>query len=254
MVRLFSTELVSTTPISSNASLLTVHIPALAQAARPGQYCMVRCCFPQAYDPLLRRPFFVHSADRAAGLCTFLIYERGRGSRWLASQPSGTPLEMLGPSGRGWKLPAMAHNLLLVAEEGQLASLTFLAQEALLEDIAVTIIYQCREEEKAYPPALLAPEVEYHIVADTGIDKFMADLAPYLFWADALCCSVSHETALALYNRYDRVRSKHFAQATAEGHLICGTGLCLLCDVETHSGSRLLCYEGPVFSLRELVR
>ena len=250
MVRLFSTELTSTTPISSEASLLTMRIPALAQAAQPGQYCMIRCCSPQAYDPLLRRPFFIHSVDRAAGLCTFLVYKRGRGSQWLVSQPDGAQLELLGPSGHGWSLPTTVRNLLLIAEERQMASLTFLAQEALRQEIAVTIIYQCQEIEKAYPPALLAPEVEYHIVTDTLI----ADIAPYLAWADAICRSISHETALALYNRYERVRGKHFAQATAEGHLICGTGLCLLCDIETSSGFRLLCHEGPVFGLRELVR
>jgi dihydroorotate dehydrogenase electron transfer subunit len=258
MVRLFSTELISTAPVSSDASLLTVHASALAQAAQPGQYCMVRCCSPQAYDPLLRRPFFIHSVDRAAGLCTFLVSMRGRGSRWLISQPAGVQLELLGPSGHGWSLPATARNLLLVAEEGQIASLTFLAQEALLQEIAVTIVYQCHEVEKAYPPALLAPEVEYHIVTDTDRAMFVANIASYLTWADAICCSVSRETALALYSiissRYDWVRSKHFAQATAEGHLICGTGLCLLCDVETSSGLRLLCHEGPVFGLRELVR
>ncbi|HEY4383996.1 MAG TPA: hypothetical protein VGN34_05910, partial [Ktedonobacteraceae bacterium] len=97
---------------------------------------------------------------------------------------------------------------------------------------------------------LLAPEVEYHVVTDTLI----SGIAPYLSWADATCCSVSHETALALYNRYERIRSKHFAQATAEGHLLCGMGLCLLCDIETRSGLRLLCREGPIFGLHELVR
>ncbi|HTK07613.1 MAG TPA: hypothetical protein VL485_10630 [Ktedonobacteraceae bacterium] len=250
MVRLFSAELISTTPISSEANLLTVHIPALVQAVRPGQYCMIRCCALQAYDPLLRRPFFVHSVDRAAGLCTFLIYKRGRGSHWLASQPAGTLLEVLGPTGHGWSLSSTVRNLLLIAEERQLASLTFLAQEALLQEIAVTIVYQCQSVEEAYPPALLAPEVEYHVVTDTLI----SGIAPYLSWSDATCCSVSHETALALYNRYERIRSKHFAQVTAEGHFLCGMGLCLLCDVETRSGFRLLCREGPVFGLHELVR
>ncbi len=250
MVRLFSAALTATTSLSTQASLLELYAPALLQTVRPGQFCMFRCCSPQAYDPLLRRPLYIHSIDRVAGLCSFLVYKHGRGSHWLLTQPVGTTLDLLGPLGHGWKIPSGIRNLLLVAEEELLPALILLAHEALTQEVAVTILYQCQNTEKAYPPALLPPEVEYQVVTNDLISVLPA----YLSWADALCCSVSRETALTFYNLYERVRGKNFAQAIAQGSLICGTGICLLCNVETRSGSRLLCREGPVFDLRELVR
>jgi dihydroorotate dehydrogenase electron transfer subunit len=250
MVRLFSAEVTTITSISSEASLLEIHAPTLVQAVLPGQYCMLRCCSPQSYDPLLRRPFYVHTVDHVRGLCTFLIYRQGRCSRWLASQSVGSHLDLLGPLGHGWPLASTVRNLLLVAEEQQLTALTLLTQVAVAQEIAVTIVYRCTDPEKAYPPALLPPEVEYHVETN----DLVSTLDPYIAWADTLCCSVSHETSLALYNHYERLRTKSFSRGTAEGMIFCGTGFCLLCDFETRSGPRMLCREGPIFDLRELVR
>ncbi len=253
-MRLHSTTITETTPIRSGVQLLTVHAPNLAQTVQPGQFCMVRCCPPDASDPLLRRPFYVHGVNRSRGTCTFYVQVQGRGTAWLALQPEGTVLDVLGPLGHGWTLRSTIRNALLLAEERSISALTLLAQVALEQDIAVTLINQSRTIEESYPPALLSPEIEYRVVTEQQDKNLLQTLPEILPWADAAYCSVSHETSSALYTRFERLRAKNFAQGTITRPLACGTGVCFACSVETHSGQKLVCRDGPVFDLRDSVR
>jgi dihydroorotate dehydrogenase electron transfer subunit len=248
-VRLSIATITANTVLRPGVHLIEVKAPQLAQAVQPGQFCMVRCCHPQALDPLLRRPFFIHSVERSQGLCTLLVTVRGRGSAWLAQQQAGMQLDLFGPLGRGWQLHATVRNLLLIGEEAQMAALPMLAEAALRQEMAVTLLSLSSSAEEAYPPALLPEEVEYHIV--TG--DLLAEAREYLTWADAVCCSVSRETLTALYWRYERMRKHHFAQGVLLQPLVCGSGVCLTCSVETRTGQQLICRDGPVFAARKII-
>lgn len=234
-----------------------MHAPQLVQAVQPGQYCMVRCCDALATDPLLRRPFFVHTVERGRGLCSLLVYVRGRGTAWLGKQQQGAALDVLGPMGHGWTVRPTARSLLLVSEEPYIPALALLAQYAIEQELAVTLVCQSVSAESVYPAALLPPEVEYHILTDDGSVGRQGALTDvvgeYLGWADAAYCGVSHETLASLYGRYERLRMRHFAQGVLLQPLVCGNGVCLTCHVETQSGPRLICRDGPVFDLREIV-
>ncbi len=253
-MRIHIATLTTTTPIRPGVQLLELHAPNLAQTAQAGQFCMVRCCAADANDPLLRRPFYVHSVNRNRGTCTFYIHVQGRGTAWLAAQPEGASLDLLGPLGHGWTLRPTTRNALLIGEERSISALTLLAQVALEQDIAVTLINQSHTPEESYPPALLSPEVEYHVVTEQQDKHLVQTLTAILPWADAAYSSVSHETSLALYTRFERLRGKGFAQGTITRPLVCGTGICFACSVETPSGQRLVCRDGPVFDMRDIVR
>lgn len=248
-MRLSIATITANTTLRSGVHLIEVKVPQLAQAVQPGQFCMVRCCHPLAQDPLLRRPFFIHGVQRSQGLCTLLVTVRGRGSAWLAQQQVGMQLDLLGPLGRGWQLHATARNLLLIGEEAQIAALPMLADVALRQDMAVTLLCLSSSVEEAYPPALLPEEVEYHVV--TG--DLLVAAGGYLTWADAVCCSVSRETLTALYWRYERMRKHNFAQGVLLQPLVCGSGICLTCSVETRTGQQLICRDGPVFAARKII-
>jgi dihydroorotate dehydrogenase electron transfer subunit len=253
-MRLHTATITTTTSIRAGVQLVELHAPNLAQTVQPGQFCMVRCCSPDVSDPLLRRPFYIHSLDRRRGTCTLYIQVQGRGSRWLAHQQAGTVLDILGPLGHGWMLRPTTRNALLIGEERQMSALTLLAQIALEHDIAVTLVNQSHTTEESYPPALLSQEIEYHVVTTEQDVNLIPVLAEILPWADAAYCSVSHETSLALYTHFERLRGKNFAQGTLTRPLACGTGICYACSVETRSGQKLVCRDGPVFDLREIVR
>lgn len=253
-MRLSTSLLLSNNEILPGAHLLEARDPQLARAAQPGQYCMVRCCDSRASDPLLRRPFFIAASEPERGICRFLVYERGRGSGWLTRLQAGMQLDILGPLGRGWTIRAETRNLLLIGEEPGLAAVLALARSALEREIAVTLIHHIRSAEQSYPPALLPPEVEYQVFTDLEKpERLAAQISDYLSWADAACCSVSEETIIALARGSARWRERHFAQAALCKPLACATGACLSCPIELQQGARLLCREGPVFAVRELV-
>lgn len=257
-MRLHTATLIANTPIQTDLYLLELHTPQLAQAVAPGHYCMVRCCPAFAADPLLRRPFYIHSVQRTQGLCRLLVHIRGRGTAWLAQQAEGSTLDVLGPLGHGWNIHPTTRNLLLVNEGAFIPALTFLAQVALEQELAVTLVSKTTTVNEAYPPMLFPQEVEYHIVTTDGSSGQHGDLqqvlSPYLTWADAACCSVSRETALTLYTYFERLRKKNFAQCAYIQPLVCGSGACFACSVETRSGQKLVCRDGPIFDLRDLVR
>ncbi|MBA2395595.1 MAG: hypothetical protein H0V70_22930 [Ktedonobacteraceae bacterium] len=258
-MRLFTGTIIANTAFTIDgyvAHLIELHVPQLVQAALPGQYFLVRCCHPQASDPLLRRPFFIHSIQRKQGNCTLLVFVRGRGTAWLVSQQIGAELDILGPQGHGWTLSPMVRNLLLISDMQLIAALPFLIQVAIEQELAVTLLCQSSPRENPYPPALLSPEVEYHIISSEGEmqNGLVQALDEYLPWADAAYCSVSRETLTILYNHFERLRGKNFAQGTVLQPLVCGSGACFTCSIETHSGSKLICRDGPVFALREIAR
>ncbi len=253
-MRLSSATIISNTEVRPGLNLLQVHSPYLAQAAQPGQYVMARCCDTLATDPLLRRPFFIHATRRDLQQCSFLIAGRGRGSAWLASQPEQAALDILGPLGHGWEVPPEARNLLLIGEESWIASLTLLARVAIEQELAVTLLCEFAGESEIYPPALLSPEIEYHVTIPEGGAKPLVELVgDYLAWADAVYCAVSLTTAQALYRRYERLRHRRLAQCLVTRHFACASGVCLACAIDAHSGARLVCRDGPVFALDEVV-
>ena len=247
-MRLSTGTLIANTEVLPGAHLLEVHTPQLARAAQPGQYCMLRCCDSLASDPLLRRPFYICETEPEQGLCRFLIYKRGRGSVWLTRQQAGMPVDMLGPLGHEWEIRPSVRNLLLIGEEPVLAAVLFLASRAIKRELAVTLIHIVTNPGRAYPPALLPPEAEYQVFAREDVGR----LAEYLAWADALCCSVAPETVEGFAQTGSRWREKNFAQVALEQPLICASGACLACRVETRRGPRLICRDGPIFAFNEL--
>ncbi len=281
-MRLHTGIVTAITDIRSGVVLLDMYAPELARTVQPGQFCMVRCTPPSMTDPLLRRPYFIHSIKRERGICSLLVHVQGRGSAWLANQREGAELDLLGPLGHGWHIRQTTRNLLLLTEECGLSAMTQLIQHALELELAITLINIAPSLEASYPPALLPPEVEYHVITDamqlpsiesnastshegnrkrrkkksarqteseSPLITLLADLLP---WADAICCNVSHETLRTLSHRFDGFHERHFAQAVFAQPLVCGTGICFACSIDTISGQRLVCKDGPVFDVREL--
>jgi dihydroorotate dehydrogenase electron transfer subunit len=139
-----------------------------------------------------------------------------------------------------------------------ISSITLLAQSAIEQELAVTLVAHFSNAAEVYPPVLLPPEVEYHIITADGSlgeqGEVQGALGDYLVWADAACCSVSRETAVALYATFERMRGRNFAQALVLRPLVCASGVCLSCSFETLSGVKMICRDGPVFDLREVAR
>ena len=95
-----SAPITGTRRVSPGTALLHLQAPEIASRARPGQFVLVRCS--DGLDPYLRRPFPLFAIRRRS--LRILVRADEPGRRWLAHQPVGQAVDLLGPLGQGFTL------------------------------------------------------------------------------------------------------------------------------------------------------
>ena len=251
-VKQVNADIVTISELWSGVYLLWAQAPEIAALARPGQYVMVRCGDGQEMP--LKRPLSVHriSQDSVA----FLFAVVGRGTQWLAQRREGDCLDLFGPLGNGFEVHPSSRNLLLVAGGIGIAPLVALAGQAVTTGRSVTLIIGDTTSSRIYPDHLLPSGVKPLIATEDGSSgaKGMAtDLLPqFIPGADQVfACG-----PLPMYHRLAEMSSQlggEPIQVLLEAVLGCGVGACLSCTVETKQGQKLVCKDGPVFELSEIV-
>ncbi len=258
--REFRGSITTTQPVMGDSMLVTFTCPTqLAANARAGQFVEILCRSQWSSDPLLRRPYSVYSADAARGEMTVLVRPYGRGSSWLADQPVGTELDVLGPLGNTFDISPKSRNLLMVAGGVGAAPLLMLANEAVAAGLNVTYLLGAMSANGLLAAEHLPGEVEYVVATNDGSaghQGFVTDLIPgYMQWADQVfsCGPEPMFRSLRREVLANRFASKPTVQLSVERTMACGVGACLGCVVETKRGMKTSCVEGPVFEMEDLV-
>jgi dihydroorotate dehydrogenase electron transfer subunit len=246
-------DIISNEELSPGRFLLGAHAPEIAEAALPGQYVMVRC--GEGWEMPLRRPLSVHRVT-SDGRLALLFAVVGRGTEWIAQRMEGDPLDLLGPLGNGFELRPDARNLLLVAGGIGIAPLVALAEYAVERERTVTLLIGDRTSACVYPGRLLPGGVSTVVATEDGSagERGMAtDLLPGLAReADQVfaCGPLPMYRSMAGMQGEGGGRS---TQVLLEVVLGCGVGACLGCTVQTRQGQRLVCRDGPVFELGDIL-
>ncbi|MBI2957565.1 MAG: dihydroorotate dehydrogenase electron transfer subunit [Chloroflexi bacterium] len=245
-------------PVLSNSEilpsmyLLWLDAPGIASSARPGQFAMIRC--DDGAKRLLRRPMTVHTVEGSR--IAFFYRAVGEGTRWLSRRRQGDTLGVLGPLGNGFNIGQKSRHLLLVAGGMGLAPLRFLAETAIEEGRCVTLLAGAKTASALYPADLLpdkasyVPATEDGSLGETGL---VTDLVPRhaAGVGQAFACGPE-----AMYRTLARERASRppglKVQLSLEVRMGCGVGACLSCTIETRSGPRHVCTDGPVFDLDEV--
>ena len=124
-------RIVAHSQIADNTWRIRLDCPAIAVAAIPGQFAMIR--IPHRSDPLLARPLAVYDTffDEADGprdgsprrYADFIYAVHGRFTTALREIPVGQELIAWGPLGNGFQIPAVDHLVLVAGGIGQTALL-----------------------------------------------------------------------------------------------------------------------------------
>jgi dihydroorotate dehydrogenase electron transfer subunit len=179
--------------------------------------------------------------------------------RLTKSQP-GDRINLLGPLGRGYTVAPEATRLLLVADTPHLPVLLPLALEALGRGCNVALILSADTAADLFPVRLLPPALEvYAVTGDGSASREGSAVEPFrelVRWASSVC--IAHDAtsypAFATIVRQVRIDpSRRFAQALVVPSIACGVGACRGCAVETSTGPKRACIDGPVFDLLELL-
>lgn len=234
---------------------LTVVAPGVAERFRPGAFVAVST----GAERLARRAFWIHKVKTSGGYGATLelvVEVRGPGTAWLAAQAPGTPLQVTGPLGRPFALPAEAVPCLLVGEGYAAAPLFPLAERLRERDCAVSLLVAGSDEAHLLS-ALEARRSARAVTVVTGDGSVgqrgtVADLvgeALQRSGAAVVYAAGSVPTLHAVARAAEAAGA--WSQVALEQPLTCATGLCQGCPVPVvgESGAPRLvraCADGPV--------
>jgi len=235
---------------------LTVTSSELAGRCQPGHFLEVAV---EAPGTLLRRPLSVARAEPAAGgmgTVELVIGPDGPGSTWLAQVPVGATLDIVGPLGRPFPLPARPASCLLVGGGYGAAPLHFLTEVLVPVGHRVDLIVGASNEETLLN-SLEAKRLAHSLVMTTDdgsagqrgrVTDAMEDVVTrsntdviYACGPNAMLAAVS---AVA-------VRLGVPVRVSLEERMACGLGVCFTCvipvrDREGEVQMRRSCIDGPV--------
>lgn len=247
---------------------------AQVATAQPGQYVALRCAPVGSYDPLLRQPLFVATADPRASTCTLLVSDLDPAYDFLNSQVRGATINLLGPLGHGWNVAAPVRTLALIGTSIQASALFALAHSSVARGLSVTLVLGASDDDSpaangdlqalsAPPPFLLPAAAEYNVAqGDDPAEAVLSLLDDALLrWADLLAIALPVELLPRVAQSVRNVRlqwNRDFAQVALlspkQNQLACCVGICGACSIDVRHGRKLVCSDGPVFDLRDLVR
>jgi dihydroorotate dehydrogenase electron transfer subunit len=145
-------EVLGNRTLSAEYNVVTLAAPAIAAAARPGQFVMVKT--RPGLEPLLRRPFsifeIVRTADGAPRGISILNKRIGIGTGQLFDARAGDRLDCLGPLGQSWPLVEPPTAAWMVAGGVGLAPFATLTEALSARGVALRLFYGARRGEDLY--------------------------------------------------------------------------------------------------------
>ena len=246
--------------------LMTLRAPAIARAARPGQFVMLQV--REGRDPLLRRPMSIYR--RLPGGNLQVLYKVvGEGTGHLSRQRPGTLLKTLGPLGNGFRIAAAtggsaAPRPVMVAGGIGIAIFPFLA-ERLARARRPLLLFGARRRRDLVARGFFRPRgIGVRVATEdgsAGLRGFVTQLLePILRDANEgakvelfVCGPTPMLRAVGELAR----RSGAPCQLALESHMPCGIGVCLGCVVAGPADAsgptyRRVCTEGPIFEAAEV--
>ena len=281
-----SARIVAHSQIADNTWRIRLDCPAIAAAAIPGQFAMIR--IPHRSDPLLARPLAVYDtfSDDGDGhprrYADFIYAVHGRFTTALREIPVGHELVAWGPLGNGFRIPDVDHLVLVAGGIGQTALLG-LGRERLGQAAygptsrprparcgRVTCCWGARHAGLfGGIEDYRAAGIDVHqatLDGSAGLRGTVVDLLDSLFGpvgaasapaagkparqsVHVACCGP--DPMMAAVARWSADR--HIpCDVSLEAPMACGIGICFTCVARVRDGSggwdyRRTCIEGPVF-------
>jgi len=242
---------------SEHLFFLELECADIAAALKPGQF--VHMHIPGMEGHILRRPFSVLDVDESASRLTILYQVVGFGSAHLSTLGPGEEVSLLGPLGNTWAAPEGITRALLVAGGVGAAPLYLHAQQLIQAGVQVDVVLGAQTSSAlvlrkhytnllGHEPVCSTDDGTYghHGFATQPVQELLAQHT----YDYAACCGPEPLMALvAGMTKEAGVRT----QVSMEKRMACGIGACLSCVVETASGKRRSCVDGPIFEADEVV-
>lgn len=237
--------------------LLDIESKDIASDLGPGQFIHVR--IPGMDAHILRRPFSVYQVDRAKGTMSILYQTVGEGTRHLSTLQAPFSVDIIGPIGNCWEVPASAQDILLVAGGVGAAPLYIFAEQLIAAGKKVDVVLgaQTKDALVALDPYESLLGCEPYCATDdgswgyhgfcTGVVNELVESKHYDWVA---CCGPEPMMKTVAEITLDKQIP---TSISLEKRMACGIGACLSCVVMTTSGYKRSCVDGPIFDASEVV-
>ena len=238
---------------------LTIVSPGVAELARPGQFVALAVGGATSAN-LLRRCFSIHRAKPSGtygGTVDVVVAAHGAGTTWLTGLRPHDPVDVVGPLGRPFPLPADAVPCVLVGGGYGSAPLFWLAEALQARGCQVEMVLGAASDDRLFGV------VEARRTADGVVVTTDDGSAGRRGWVSDVLGDVLDRTAagvvygcgpMAMLRSVTEIADAHgaVAQVAVEESMACGVGVCMTCvlPVTGNDGvTRMVrsCVEGPVF-------
>jgi dihydroorotate dehydrogenase electron transfer subunit len=236
---------------------LTFVAPEMAERTEPGQFLSVGV---GPSGSILRRPFSIYAVSQHgpwAGTLEIVFDVVGAGTRWLSERDKHDVVDIVGPLGRPFPLPAQPVTCLLVGGGYGAAPLLFLAQVLSQQGLRVDMVLGAATQDRIFN-AIEAKRLSASTQFTTedgslGTQGRVTDVLPEVLDSGSIGVVYACGPMPMLRAVSEQCRERGIpCQVAVEEHMACGTGVCFTCVLPVHrkGGLRNLraCTEGPVFN------
>jgi dihydroorotate dehydrogenase electron transfer subunit len=239
--------------LSTNYFVLELLCPGVLTEILPGQFAEVR--IDDSPFTYLRRPFSIYDADYENNVLKMLLKTVGNGTASLQKLEKGDTLNLIYPLGNSFSIPK-GNKVLLVGGGVGIAPMFLLAKFLKSNGKEVDILIGGRTKDDIIEPDIYRPYARVFITTDDGslgekgmvtqhslfLNENSSYSGIYTCGPDQMMRSVANLASLKGIP----------CEVSLENLMACGIGACLCCIVETDSGNKTTCVEGPVFDSHKL--
>ena len=209
----------------------------------PGQF--VELALPGKF---LRRPISVN--DWTEDSLTIIYKIVGQGTEQMASLPIGTRLDVLTGLGNGYDTSLSGAHPVLVGGGVGVPPLYALCKKLLAEGKHPSVVLgfnkECEIFLKAEFEALGVPTCIATADGSVGTKGFVTDVLQSMDYSYFYSCG-----PMPMFRAMEQV-VKTSGQYSFEERMGCGFGACMGCSIQTKSGAKRVCKDGPVFIREEV--
>ncbi|MGI9093457.1 MAG: dihydroorotate dehydrogenase electron transfer subunit [Mycobacteriales bacterium] len=239
---------------------ITLIAPGVADSARPGQFVALAVGGATS-GLLLRRAFAIYGATPAGvygGTVQIVVAVRGGGTAWLASLDQGDPVDVVGPLGSPFRLPARPVSAVLVGGGYGSAGLFGLAQMLRGRSCRVDMVLGAASADRLFGELeAKRTAVSLEVTTDdggAGRRGVVTDVLPEVIERAGAGVVYACGPMPMLRACGDVAASYDIpCQVAVEESMACGIGVCMTCVLPVVGDDRVTrmvrsCVDGPVFA------
>ncbi|OGX24513.1 MAG: hypothetical protein A2Y03_03420 [Omnitrophica WOR_2 bacterium GWF2_38_59] len=219
----------------------------------PGQFIHVR--INDMLDPFFRRPFSIFRAKENIEVLYEVV---GDGTRILSSKKKGDVVDIIGPLGKGFRLPPKKiKQVVMIAGGVGVAPFLALSDELKKMNYELLLLYGGRTKEHIFNmKEYKANGCRVSVTTDDGsvgikgrVSKLYSTIKDDPQTTYIYTCGPKPMMASV-----KEFAEKHGidGQVSCEEVMACGVGVCKGCSTDTTSGYKTVCYDGPVFDIKDI--